>query len=130
MGNMVCLCSGGQPRGNGTLSGSFRGQSGYDSGMPYSVGLDMVAYVSTILPIVLFPVRPDLTVTLSSTINVSFGLRLIPRLAAGGSCTSSKNSRLAMLALRMGTLVEYLCILCRLVKVETECASELLRDRP
>lgn len=35
-----------------------------------------------------------------------------------------------MLALRMGTLVEYLCILCLLVNVETECTSELLRDRP
>lgn len=130
MGNMVCLCSGGQPRGSGTLSGSFSGQSGYDSGMAYSFGLDMVAYVSTILPIVLFPVRPELTVALSSTIKVSFGLRLIGRLAVGVYGTSSRNSRLAMLALRMGTLVEYLCILCRLVNVETECISELLRARP
>lgn len=130
IGNIVCLCSGGQPRGSGTLSGSFSGQSGYDSGMLCSVGLDIVAYVSTILPIVLFPVLPDLTVTLSSTINMSLGLRFMPPLIVGVSAISWKNSRLAMLALRMGTLVEYLCILCLLVNVETECASELLRDRP
>lgn len=129
IGNIVCLCSGGQPRGSGTLSGSFSGQSGYESGMLCSVGLDMVAYVSTILPIVLFPVLPDLTVTLSSTINVSLGLRFMPPLMVGVSDISWKNSRLAMLALRIGTLVEYLCILCLLVNEETECTSELLRDR-
>lgn len=130
MGNMVCLCSGGQPRGNGTFSGSFSGQSGYDSGMLYSAGLDMVAYVSTILPIVLFPVLPDLTVAPSSTTSVSLGRRFMPLLVLGTSDISSRNSRLAILALRMGTLVEYLCILCLLVNVETECTSELLRARP
>lgn len=85
IGNMVCLCSGGQPRGSGTLSGSFSGQSRYESGMLWSVGLDMVAYVSTILPIVLFPVLPDLTVALSSTVNMSLGLRLMAPLAVGVS---------------------------------------------
>lgn len=98
--------------------------------MLYSVGLDMVAYVSTILPIVLFPVLPDFTVTLSSTINVSLCLRLIPWLAGEASEISFKKSCLAMLALRIGTLVEYLCILCLLVNVCTECTSELLRERP